>query len=422
MDETTPLVDWLDEFLSRNIHLGDNVLPATWKDLIFGFLLPVIGIYVLIRVIVFFVKRLVTKSQLKEESKTRVLRWFRLVHRLLFLAALIVLAARLLGDQIVQSFQSVFSFLSEPFFESGDTRVSVITLLFLIPIFYIAAWIGNWSRRMLERGVLDRLNLDASRRFSVVSVLRYTIMAVVMMIGLSIIGINLSSLAVVFGVLGIGLGFGLQGIVANFFAGMIIIISRPIKEGDRIHVGEHEGDVQHIRILYSVVKTITDETIIIPNRQIVENSVHNQSYDDPSITLLVPVQVAYRSDLDRVRETLMTVGQNSPYRNGTREPKVVFRSFDDSGITVALAVPIQNARDRYMARSAAIVEIWRAFRNNGIEIPFPQRDVYLKSMSGQLSTGESGDSLGFLRPGSGGDVALSHDPSEGSAGAAGAPD
>jgi len=308
------------------------------------------------------------------------MRWFRRIYRLLFLAAIVILAINLLGDEVTDSLGSVFTFLREPFFVSGNTQISVVTLLLLVPIFYLASWAANGTRRFLEAGVLERLSLDASRRFSVVSLTRYGVMALVIIIGLSVVGINLSSLAVIFGVLGIGLGFGLQGVVSNFFAGIVIMVSRPIKEGDRIHIGDVEGDVIHIHLLYSVVSTITNETIVLPNRHVTENLVHNQSYQDPSIILFTDVQVSYNSDLDRVNSTLLQVGLENQYRDGSRSPKVLFRSFDSSGITVTLAVPIRNAIERHQARSAIVMEVWRAFKKSGIEIPFPQQDVHVKEL------------------------------------------
>jgi small-conductance mechanosensitive channel len=320
---------------------------------------------------------------MNDEAKNRLMRWFRRIYRLVILAVTIILAINLLGDEVAASLGSVFTFLREPFFVSGNTQISVITLLLLVPIFYLASWAASGTRRFLEAGVLERLNLDPSRRFTVVSLTRYGIMALVVIIGLSIIGINLSSLAVIFGVLGIGLGFGLQGVVSNFFAGIVIMISRPIKEGDRIHIGDLEGDVIHIRLLYSVVDTITKETIVIPNRHITENLVHNQSYDDPSIVLFTNVQVSYDSDLDRVNSTLLHVGLESEYRHGNRSPRVLFRSFDDSGISVTLALPIKNATERHQAKSAIVMDIWRAFRKAGIQIPFPQRDIHVKDLPPQ---------------------------------------
>ena len=374
------LVGLVREFFSGRIVLGANTLSVTWGQFIFTFALPLVGTYLAIRLIVFFVKRLVVKSQLKDEAKNRIMRWFRRIYRLLFLAAIVILAINLFGDEVTDSLGSVFTFLREPFFVSGNTQISVVTLLLLVPIFYMASWAANGTRRFLEAGVLERLSLDASRRFSVVSLTRYGVMALVIIIGLSVIGINLSSLAVIFGVLGIGLGFGLQGVVSNFFAGIVIMISRPIKEGDRIHIGDMEGDVIHIHLLYSVVSTITNETIVLPNRHVTENLVHNQSYQDPSIILFTDVQVSYNSDLDRVNSTLLQVGLENQYRDGSRSPGVLFRSFDSSGITVTLAVPIKSATERHQARSTIVMDVWRAFKKSGIEIPFPQQDVHVKEL------------------------------------------
>lgn len=376
------LVSLVREFLTSTIAFNGTSLSVTWGQLIFAFALPSIGLFALIRLLVFFVKRLVEKSQMKEESRKTLLRWLRTGYRLVFAVVVILLAANLLGDQIFESLASIFGFLSEPFFTSGNTQISVVTLLLLVPIFYVATWAGNSTRRVLEHGLLRQINVDASRRFSIVSLVRYVVMAVVIVIGLSIVGINLSSLAVIFGVLGLGLGFGLQGVVANFFAGLMIIISRPIKEGDRVHLNDLEGDVRQIRILYSVINTITNETLIVPNREIVENVVHNQSYDDPSIVLFTDVQVSYRSDLDVVKEVLLDVGEQSAYRYSGRSPRVLFRSFDDSGITVTLAVPIRSAVERHVARSEMIMEIFRAFRQKGVEIPFPQMDLHVKEIAG----------------------------------------
>lgn len=374
------LASLVREFFFGRIVLGANTLSVTWGQFIFTFVLPLVGAYLVIRLIVFFVKRLVAKTQLQDDAKNRVMRWFRRAYRLFFFITIVVLAVNFFGDDVADSLGSVFTFLREPFFVSGNTQISVVTLLLLVPIFYLASWAANGTRRFLEAGVLDRLSLDASRRFSVVSLTRYGVMALVIIIGLSVIGINLSSLAVIFGVLGLGLGFGLQGLVANFFAGIVIMISRPIKEGDRIHIGGLEGDVIHIRLLYSVVSTITSETIVIPNRHITDNLVHNQSYEDPSIVLFTDVQVSYKSDLDRVNSVLLQVGLESEYRYGNRSPEVLFRSFDDSGISVTLAVPIKNAIERHQARSAIVIDIWRAFKKSGIEIPFPQQDVHVKEL------------------------------------------
>jgi potassium-dependent mechanosensitive channel len=133
--------------------------------------------------------------------------------------------------------------------------------------------------------------------------------------GLSIIGIDLSALTVIFGVLGIGLGFGLQNVVSNFFSGLIIIITRPVKEGDRILVNGIEGTILQIRILATVINTLTNESIIVPNSKLVQESVHNFSFYDPSIIIKNDIGVSYSSDVDQVLSVLQGVAEGNPFRS-----------------------------------------------------------------------------------------------------------
>jgi small-conductance mechanosensitive channel len=239
--------------------------------------------------------------------------------------------------------------------------------------------------------------LDPARAVSLLNVIRVVVMGLTVILGLSIIGINLSSLAVLFGVLGIGVGFGLQDAVADMFAGVVIMFARPIKEGDRVLVEEHEGTVHQIKLLHSVINTITHETIIIPNSKITGNSMHNYSYDDARIILCNTVQVSYGSDLDQVGQVLLEMAHRNPWAIEGMEPRYQVWSFDDSGITVRICTWIRDARDRIPAFSWTNLEIWRAFRANGIEIPFPQMDLHVKDMApGRLEppTTESGGDLG----------------------------
>jgi small-conductance mechanosensitive channel len=204
-------------------------------------------------------------------------------------------------------------------------------------------------------------------------------MVLVLLIGLSIIGINLSALTVIFGVLGIGLGFGLQNVVSNFFSGLVIIVARPVKEGDRILVNGLEGDIVQIRMISTVINTITNENIIIPNSHLVGEVVHNLSYNNPSIIIRNDIGVAYASDVDQVLEVLKGVAQENPFRIPSTEPFVRLKEFGDSSINFAVFTWIGSNRDKYEAHHWTNVEIWRALKEHGIEIPFPQRDVHMRS-------------------------------------------
>lgn len=364
--------------VSSQIEIGGRTLPFSILSLLTGFVLPVAVLLLVLRLLKAAGRRGLAKWDLKAKTKERLRRWGRVGSRAVFWVTVLTLAARILGAEMFAYINAVLGFLNQPFYESGSTRVSVVTLLLLIPIAYVASMASRAARSTVDRSLLERLSIDPSRRFSISSLVRYAVMGIVFVMGLSLIGINLSSLAVLFGVLGIGLGFGLQGVVANFFAGLVIIITRPIKEGDRIQVEGFEGDVMRIRLLTSVINTLTNETIIVPNSEIVQNRVHNYSYEDRTIILVNDVQVSYASDLDRVREVLVEVGSRNPYRVHSKAAFVLFQSFDDSGITVSLRTWISAAELKQAAHSWSNLEIWRAFRAGGIEIPFPQVDLHVK--------------------------------------------
>lgn len=381
------------ELFTTDITLGTVHLPFSLFDFLLTFLLPWVVIIGVIRLLFLFLRRLVRKSEWQEANKEKVIRWIRVVTRSTGTLVTIGLASRLLGAEILHWVSTVIRILNQPIFTSGNTQISVVTLILVIPVFYIASWLGRATRSMFEGGFMRRLNLDPARQFSMLSILRYTVMSIAVIVGFSIIGINLSSLAVLFGVLGIGVGFGLQGVVGNMFAGLVIIFARPIKEGDRIQVGELEGTVKQIKFIHTVVDTITKETIIIPNSRLTETMVHNYSYDDPSIIVCNKVQVSYSSDLDRVKEVSLEVAGRNPYGVAKGNHEFQVWSFDDSGITVRICVVIRKASERIQALSWTNLEIWRAFKNNGIEIPFPQLDLHVKREKPAVGTPSQIDSV-----------------------------
>ncbi len=377
----------LPAFVHRPIDLGPLTLPFSLWELTTEFVLPSIGATVAVLVVFLLLRRLLRRLEIGEESRERFRRWLRRGARLLWLLVIVALGSRLLGAELVRWAGTVLRILNQPFFTSGNTEISAVTLILVIPVFYFAGWLSRATRRMLEHGLVRRFNLDPARSFSLLNVTRFAVMGIAVIVGLSVIGINLSSLAVLFGVLGIGVGFGLQAAVGDMFAGLIIIFARPIKEGDRVLVDDIEGTVHQIKLLHTVVNTITHETIIIPNSKITGNSMHNYSYDDVRIILCNTVQVSYGSDLDRVGEVLLEVARRNPWAVAGMKHRYQVWSFDDSGITVRLCTWIRDASERIPALSWTNLEIWRAFRDNGIEIPFPQMDLHVKQVPPVSNTG-----------------------------------
>jgi small-conductance mechanosensitive channel len=195
---------------------------------------------------------------------------------------------------------------------------------------------------------------------------------------LSLIGINLSSIAVMLGVLGIGLGFGLQNLVANIFAGFVIMLTKPIKEGDFINVRGDRGSVVKVNSISTIVTTRLNENIIVPNSVLISDVIYNDSYSERTITIENSVIVSYDSDVDFVRSILLEIAKRSPYSKEHDEPDARVFSFDRAGIEIILYSTINEVVERGPARAWINLEIWREFKKHGIIIPVSQMDVNVK--------------------------------------------
>lgn len=378
----------MPELLTDPVVLFGVNFQVTPLQLLLELLLPAIG-FVLVAVLILRVtRRLLKKSSAGRELQVRVLRILRLVLRLILIVLIGSLVARLLGTRMVSYFATILRVLNQPFYESGGTSISIVTVILVLPVIYVAIWTSKLVKRVADQTLKYRVGMDPSRRFSIVSLLRYLTLVLVLIIGLSMVGINFASLAVIFGVLGLGLGFGLQEAVSNFFAGIVIILSRPVKEGDRVLVQGIEGTVIQIKLVSSVINTITNETIILPNAQIAYASVHNYSYDNARIIIRNYCQVSYATDLDLAKEVMQSAAVECPFRDRRKDPVAWVWSFDDSGITMMLSTWIDNAENKNEAYAWLNLEIWRAFKKAGVEIPFPQRDLHIKTPAPERFLGE----------------------------------
>ncbi len=369
----------LGDFFYSSVSLGAETLPFTWGDLVLKFLLP-IAVYIgFFKLIMLLINRIFRKSKMKPKVKKSLYLWIRRILLILMVLLTGILVSLLFGAKIFKYLGLVFGFLTKPFFESGNTKISIITLILAVPIFFLASWAAKLIRGILDRGVLNRLGIDKAKKYTVSNLLRYVIFLVLILIGFSIIGIKLSSLTVIFGVLGIGLGFGLQKVIANLFAGFVIVLSRPIKEGDRINVLETEGNVVKVMAVATVINTIKNETIIVPNSLLTEDIVYNYSHDDPSVILENTVDIAYTADLEKALEILMDIGRRNPHSLAEKDPIPRVASFENSGIRLKLFTWIRDANEKWPALSWTNLEIWREFKKHSVEIPFPQVDVHFRN-------------------------------------------
>ncbi len=371
----------LEKLFTTQIQVGSLFLPFTPMALMLELLLPLLLLSILgflgRRISHSFIRKSTIKEPAKEKAQTIVRRILKIVQYILFLTLIL----RFLGLSVPTMIHGMVVILNTPFIAAGDIRISVITLLAIVPLLYLANWIGGWTQKMLDVKVFDVIGIDSRQRFSVGNLIRYGVMALFLLFGLSAIGISFSSLTALFAIFGVGIGFGLQTTVANFFSGLIIVVTRPIKQGDFIKAttadGTYEGIVSEIKLIYTVMNTSLNETIIIPNSSIVDNSVHNYSYDDPSVIYPIPIQVSYEEDLNRVQEILMDIGRACPYLRKGEEPRTQIFSFDNSGITLRLLITLDRASEKFACRTYVHQEIWQAFRTHGVTIPYPQMDVHM---------------------------------------------
>lgn len=368
----------MKKLLSKPISFGEIILPFSLQELLLKFALPVLCFLVAALLIRTLVRR-ISRRYIKDEDKQRSFRlWSGRIVRILVLIGIILSGISLLGAEAYKALGDFLRILSKPFFTSGNTKISVVTLLLVIPVFAVSSWVGKIVSASLASRTLKPFGLDAEKSFTIGRLIRYSAMALVFIIGLSVIGIDLSAIGVMFGVLGVGVGFGLQFLIADFFAGITLISMALIKEGDRIDVGEFEGTIIHIRLMNTELTTFENETLIIPNSQLTGGIIHNNSYKDRRVIIKNDVDVSYNSDLDDVIAVLKEVASRNPWLQKNSEILVRVKAFADSGISMQLRTWIKDVEHRADAKSWTNLEIWRTFVNNGIEIPFPQRVVHYK--------------------------------------------
>lgn len=280
-------------------------------------------------------------------------------------------------DSVFQKFETVFTFTLFSINQTPVTLASIILFFLMIVLFYLFSKIFN---RFLLKRVLNKFGVEPGLQFTLIRVSHYLLMITGIIIAFQFIGIDLSGLAVILGLLSVGIGFGLQNITSNFVAGLILLFERPIQIGDRVMIGDLEGDVTDINIRSTTIRTLNNVSIIVPNSEFISNKVVNWSHGDTKVRIEVKVGVAYSSDLDLVLKTLKEIALEHPKVLKRPEPQVIFESFGDSAWNLNLRVWLPDPHKHHQIKSELNCAIVRKFRERNIEIPFPQQDVYVKEL------------------------------------------
>ncbi|MHC4943329.1 MAG: mechanosensitive ion channel domain-containing protein [Planctomycetota bacterium] len=237
---------------------------------------------------------------------------------------------------------------------------------------------------VLEIVILQRLPMEPGVRYAITTVSRYIIIAVGLVIAMSIIGVSWGNLQWLVAALSVGLGFGLQEIVANFVSGLIILFERPVRIGDTVTVGNVTGTVSRIRIRATTITDRDRKELIVPNKNFITGEVVNWTLADPVIRLIVPVGIAYGSDTVLAHKVMMDVVESNPVVLEEPKPRVLFRGFGDNTLNFEVRVFIRGGPNLIGSREAARHELHmaidRACREHSIEIAFPQRDIHIRSI------------------------------------------
>ena len=268
-------------------------------------------------------------------------------------------------------------------FAIGSLTIVPVKLAVALLTIALVILAGGWVRNRLENRWLKYTEMDRGAREALVTITGYVLFVLAFFIGLSVAGFEFQNLAIIAGALSVGIGFGLQNIVNNFISGLILLFERPIKTGDWIIVGDAEGYVRRIRIRSTQIQTFDRADVIVPNSELIANQVTNWMLKDERGRLRLSVGVAYGSDTERVREILMRVAaehEDVVSDGSLPQPRVLFREFGDSSLNFELRAFIRNIDMRLLIISDLNFAIDKAFREAGIEIPFPQRDIHVRDM------------------------------------------
>lgn len=270
--------------------------------------------------------------------------------------------------------------LNQPLFGEEGKKVRLFDLIRLSFMFFLLVWFTRKLKPVFVHQVLSKYSSDIGVSQSIGTIVQYLVIIIGGFFIVQASGISLGSLNVLAGALGVGIGFGLQNIANNFISGLIILFERPIKVGDRIEVGSVQGDVTKVSARATTVNTNDNISIIVPNSEFISQRVINWSHNDRSIRFHVPVGVSYNEDPAKIKKILLSVAENHSDVLKKPAPEVLFVEYGDSSLNFDLMIWTSTYINRpIVLKSQLYYEIFEKFKEHNVEIPFPQRDLHLRS-------------------------------------------
>lgn len=274
--------------------------------------------------------------------------------------------------------ERLLNLLSTSLIDTPGAKVTVGALLLGLLVLLLSFVLASVAARGAE-GLLRRRNQSIGLQYAIARITRYVIILVGVAAALNVMGFNITAILAASTVLLVGIGFGLQNIAQNFISGLIVLLEQPVRKGDFIRVGESVGTVTNIGLRATEVITRDAVTIIVPNSELVSSQVINHSKPTQNLRVQVRVGVHYQSDPQRVRQVLGTAIAANPNVLQDPPPEVRFEGFGDSSLDFAALVWILDPREDLRIASGLRFDIYAALKAANIEIPYPQRDLHLRS-------------------------------------------
>lgn len=291
-------------------------------------------------------------------------------------------------ENVLSFLKPVWDALHFPLFSLNEKPFSFLTLLGILVAIIALFWLANRIRRLLVKRILPHYRTNKGIAESIGTISRYLILIIGMIIIFQSAGIDLSTLSILAGALGIGIGFGLQNIANNFISGVIILLENPIKVGDRIEVGEVQGNVTEIRARSTIVNTNDNIDIIVPNSAFIDGQVINWSLNDRQVRIKLPFGVSYSEKPARIQQLILELVDDMDGVMEDPGPEVWFVGYGDSSIDFELVFWTRKYIERpNVIKSKLYYAIFEKFDQENIEIPFPQRDIHIRSNATQQPLG-----------------------------------
>ena len=351
---------------------------------VFGRILSLIAATLTIRLMLLFISGLLDLilnntpwTFIKNNSTTivqQVTPLLALLHLILWIAFALVIA------WVYPTLIDAFSALSSLKFALGSLIITPGSVITIVLIIYVTLLISRALRAFLLQEVLPYHRVEKGVQLSIARLVHYAIMTIGFIVLLRVLGFGLNQITILGGAIGVGIGFGLQAIVNNFVSGLILLFERPIKVGDMIDVGTQVGEVKELGLRATTVQTFDNAEVVIPNSQLISGSVTNWTLAEKKVRVRVPVGVAYGTDVTEVFKILLSCAQANPSVLSSPKPVALFLAFGASSLDFELRVWIGDFSDKLLVLSELNQDIEAEFQQAGIEIPFQQTDLHLRSV------------------------------------------